>query len=508
MHADNSSRLMAQIAPTSKSILMPENPNILFVMCDQLRADFLSMYGCAAISTPNLDALSEQSTIYSNAISPYPLCVPARAALLTGLNPLQSGVLTNHQWLRTDRSTIGYKTWPDLLRTKGYRTASIGKMHFHPFEAAEGFDERIIAEDKRWPKVHDDYAEFLAQSGRKKFDARTHPDYKKNKGSVVYPDTVETTVDHFVANETIEFIQRQPEGRSFAVMVGFPSPHCPYDALPEFANTVDTEKLPELIHRSAQPTQEEESFYQNFLENHRKDWHSLDYEEFTLAQRLSIRKQYAGLIKQIDEEFGRIVQACKDKGVWENTLVVFTSDHGDHVGDRSMVGKGDFYQESIHIPLIVKAADQQTSSRVDAPVELQQVAATLLESSGSMIPAWWHYTPLPLSDRPDVTRDIFGILGNGCMVQRGSWKFVSYQLGLTELFNLDEDPTETTNLADHPEYLEIRLKLEASVRKWLMQSALSGHHEKQLTHGIALCESDSFAQRGWERNYPLPLPPQ
>ena len=485
---------------------MPKKPNVIFIMCDQLRADFLSMHGCGAIPTPHLDQFAVQSTVYSNALSPYPLCVPARAALLTGLNPLQSGVLSNHQWLRPDRSEIGYRTWPDILRDQGYRTASVGKMHFHPFDSAEGFDERINAEDKRWTRVHDDYAESLAVSGRQKFDARQHPDYVSNKGAVAYPDAVETTVDHYVASETIGFIERQPADRPFAVMVGFPSPHCPYDALPEFADAVVPEKLPGLIDRPMDPTKEEEAFYEAFLATHRKSWHALDYREFSRSQRQAIRIQYAGLIRQIDEEFGRIVQACKAQGIWDDTTVIFTSDHGDHVGDRSMVGKGDFYKESIHIPMLVKDVGQETARRVEAPVELQQIPASILESAKADIPEWWAYDPLPTEDTPASIRDIFGILDVGCMLQRGRWKFAGYQCGLNQLFNLEDDPSETNNLVDDPACLKMKTDMEAALRKWIMSGALAGHREKYLTNGVPLVESESFAQRGWRRPYPLPLP--
>jgi arylsulfatase A-like enzyme len=100
---------------------------------------------------------------YARAVSPSPLCAPARASLLIGLNAIKNGVLTNDQWLRPDREACGVRTWPELLTAAGYRTAAIGKMHFYPWDASEGFAERVITEDKRHVRIEDDYFHYLQQ---------------------------------------------------------------------------------------------------------------------------------------------------------------------------------------------------------------------------------------------------------------------------------------------------------------------------------------------------------
>ncbi|MDE0966247.1 MAG: sulfatase-like hydrolase/transferase, partial [Candidatus Latescibacteria bacterium] len=140
-------------------------PNILFLMPDQLRPDFLSCYGADFIDTPNIDSLAGEGTLYRNAYSTSPVCVTARHNILTGLNSIRAGVLNNGQFIRPDYAACGISTWPELLGENGYHTAGIGKMHFYPWDAMMGYDERVICEDKRWLHIQDDYADFLAQKG-------------------------------------------------------------------------------------------------------------------------------------------------------------------------------------------------------------------------------------------------------------------------------------------------------------------------------------------------------
>ncbi len=169
--------------------------NILFILPDQLRYDFLSCYGAEFITTPNIDSLSEEGVMYRRAISPFPICVPARASLLTGRNALENGVLDNGHWLRPDLAECGIKTWPELLTENGYQTAAIGKMHFYPWDAEHGFRYRMIAEDKRYLHIRDDYAEFLARSGLRKFHGNEHEGYFENKGAIISKVPLHLQVD-------------------------------------------------------------------------------------------------------------------------------------------------------------------------------------------------------------------------------------------------------------------------------------------------------------------------
>lgn len=129
---------------------MKQKPNIIFMMPDQLRADFLSCYGAEFVDTPNIDSLQARGTRYAKCYSPHPVCVPARASLMSGMDAIKTGVLGNGYFLRPDLAEMGVKTWPQILSENGYYTAAIGKMHFYPWDLRLGFQYRVIAEDKRW----------------------------------------------------------------------------------------------------------------------------------------------------------------------------------------------------------------------------------------------------------------------------------------------------------------------------------------------------------------------
>ena len=159
-----------------------KQPNLLFIMPDQLRADFLSCYGAAFIDTPHIDSIAEGGVRYERAYSASPICVPARASLLTGLNAIKNGVTDNGQWLSPDLAASGIETWPQTLSKQGYYTAAVGKMHFYPWDINLGFQYRVAAEDKRWLEIRDDYYHFLKEGGYRKLHGNEHPGYHEKQG--------------------------------------------------------------------------------------------------------------------------------------------------------------------------------------------------------------------------------------------------------------------------------------------------------------------------------------
>ena len=134
-----------------------KRPNIVFLFPDQFRADFTGFNGADWLNTPNIDSIAENGVSYSNSFSASPICVPARTALLTGMNAIRNGVTTNLHNLRADWRDAGLRTWPEILSENGYYTAGIGKMHFYPWDERRGFQYRVICEDKIWLEVRDDY---------------------------------------------------------------------------------------------------------------------------------------------------------------------------------------------------------------------------------------------------------------------------------------------------------------------------------------------------------------
>ena len=215
-------------------------------MPDQLRHDFLSCYGAEFINTPHIDALAQQGVRYNRAYSEHPVCVPARASLLTGMNAIKTGVLSNGQYLRDDYRDCGLQTWPELLGQQSYYTVGTGKMHFFPWERRFGFDHRIIAEDKLWGFIEDDYYHYLNAAGHSKTVFAELPEYHRNHMACISPLPWEYNCDHFVGRESARWIEEYEGEAPFAMMVGFPGPHSPYDPAPEYAQ-FNLEDMPEPI---------------------------------------------------------------------------------------------------------------------------------------------------------------------------------------------------------------------------------------------------------------------
>ena len=482
---------------------MSQSPNLVFIMPDQLRADFLSCYGADFIETPHIDSLADQGVRYARAYSPSPICVPARALLLTGRNAIENGVLGNEQFLRPDLGQSGLHTWPELLAQAGYATAAIGKMHFYPWDISMGFQHRVVCEDKRWLLIDDDYQRHLGEHGWRKLHGNEHEAYQENRGAIVHKVPLEHSWDRFVGNEACRYI-RQYEGEApFAVMVGSPGPHCPYDPSPEYLEQIDEAAMPEAIADAGHTPQ----LRQSNIAGNKGVWNGVDYTEFSAAHKRKIRAHYAALVKQIDDEVGAIIEALRAGGHWDNTVVVFCSDHGDHLGDHDLIGKGNFYESSIKVPLLVHlpgAAGHATCSHL---ASIGDITATLLALGGCEVPSYMDARPLPeLGFEPLPRERIFGFLGGGCMNFDGEWKLVKYASGEHLLFNLAEDPLEQVDRLGDAACGEIVRRLDAELTGELLRSINAANFEKRVAH-IPLYDHPDFGREGWQRTYPQTVSP-
>tara|TARA_Y100000588_G_scaffold264733_1_gene279512 strand:- start:818 stop:2266 length:1449 start_codon:yes stop_codon:yes gene_type:complete len=478
-------------------------PNLLFIMPDQLRSDFLSCYGADFIQTPHIDSLCESGVRYEKAYAPHPVCVPMRSTLLTGVNAIRTGVMGNGQYLRPDLEACGIRTWPSILHDAGYTTSAIGKMHFYPWEAAMGFDHRVVCEDKRWLHIEDDYQKYLNAKGTRKLHGNEHEGYQENRGAFVHQHSYEDSWDGFVGNETVRYIRESDTDVPFAMMVGFPGPHCPYDPAPEYADLYAPEDMPE-PHPIAddQPSQ----FIETNVSGNKGTWNGVDYTEFTHAHKMKIRAYYAALVKQIDDKVGEIIQALKDTDRWDNTIIIFCSDHGDYLGDHGLIGKGTFFEASTKVPLIVRHPDLGEPRVHEGPASVEDITATLLHYASCEIPGYMDSRPLADLDIPGASgRDrAFGCLANGSMNCDGSWKLVRYTNGWSALFNVDEDPGEQLNRIHDADCQEIRERLDRELTTWYLSSIAKAHEEKNHQTDW---EDPVFAkgEGGWKRIYPQPI---
>lgn len=488
-----------------KPVNQSEAPNLLFIMPDQWRADFIGCNGFRAAATPNLDALAAEGVNYTCAVSPHPLCVPARTNLLTGMNPLKTGIMGNGTGLRPDWPQIGPPLWTELLGDAGYQTVAVGKMHFYPWDAMHGFHKRVIAEDKRWPNIRDDYSDYLHAKGLRKYHPAEDPEYATNKGAVCNRYEREDTADAFVARETCRLLEERDRARPFAMMVGFPSPHCPYDPPAGFLEKVNAELLPEPVRGDW--TGNRKRYHEYFLEVHRRPWNRTDYEGWTDEQIQLTRLHYAALVAQLDAEIGRIIQTLRELGVLENTWILFASDHGDQLGDRRVVGKGLFYRQSIDIPLIVRPpGGLEKGHTCDDLVELGDITATLLAAAGVDIPALYDSRPLPGLGFDTQQREIvFGSIDAGFMAFDGRWKLTRYGFGFSELFDLQTDPYEQQNRIADPSVADQLLRLDQALTEYITTSLTICHQDKRLSRGREPTTWIELGERNWVRPYPVPL---
>ncbi len=467
--------------------------NILFIMPDQLRWDFVGTYGAEFALTPNIDQLAKEGVKFNNCISPSPLCVPARASLLTGFNAVRNGVLENNVWLREDHEDCGITTWPKQLSDAGYETIAVGKMHFYPWDAKEGFDRRIISEDKRHIRIKDDYCDYLETKGKHKYHGNEIDGYFENKGAIINPFEKEEQWDNWICDQAINVLSEERD-KPFAMMVGFVSPHCPYDPDIEDEKLFENKEMPPSIKNNS----ESDQLRKINIESCKKAWNGVDYTDFSDKQKEKIRVHYSSLIHNIDTQVGNLVQKLKDEGLYDDTIIIFSSDHGDFVGDYGMVGKHFFYESSIHVPLIIRDSDLGENTEINDVVSLTDLNATIkylaglkdVESTDSKI------LPIYADYESKEDRAIFGASNLGLMIRTNGWMYCKYKNGLTQLFNLIKDPSEENNLAYNKDYMKKMIKLDNQLNYQLLDSIYAANNEKVVIF------NDEFYERNAKREYP------
>ncbi|QOR70342.1 sulfatase-like hydrolase/transferase [Ruania alkalisoli] len=473
--------------------------NIVLILPDQLRPDFLGCYGADWLQTPAIDALASSSVRYTAAVSSAPLCVPARNALLTGMHPLRTGVLANDQGLRPDYRQMGIETWADRLSSAGYVTASIGKMHFYPWDAGYGFHHRVIAEDKRHIAIRDDYDAYLRRHGLAKTHANTWPEYHESRGATPPPVPWEHSVDHFVGTAAQEFIaSRTGCDEPFAMMVGFPGPHCPYDPVPEFLDRVDRDRVPIARPGSADHAPER---VQAARDSYLRAWADLDLSEFPDEARAQVRAHYSALVMQVDHEVGRVLQAIDEAGLAEDTIVILASDHGDFLGDRELLGKAMFHEESVRVPMMIRIPGHVPGIN-NAMVDLYDLAPTMLELVGAGVPEQMDARAVPgLSGLEAESRErVVGAVADGWMLREGGMVLHKYGTGEVLLYDHDADPEQIRDLSRDPAHRADLDRMDATLTREVMALVASGHEDK-----IGSSTEPEFYARGWQRPYPYPV---
>ncbi len=435
-----------------------QRPNIVLITTDEMRGDCMGIAGHPDVKTPYLDTFASQGMYYPNAYSACPSCIPARAALHTGLAPKNNGRVGYR-----DRVNWNYEhTLAGELSKIGYYTQCVGKMHVHPLRNYLGFNN---------VELHDGYLHAYRHGKVEYYENQLIADdyfywLKEEKG--ISADVTDTGLEcnswmarpwiyeekyhptNWVTSRAIDFLRRRDTDKPFFMHISYVRPHAPYDAPQCY---FDMYKDMELRAPAEGDWDEKEWLIQNG-----RICNSLTGS----SDKELIRQQmigYYACITHVDHQIGRFFQAMYDHNIMGNTIIIFTSDHGEMLSDHGLIRKSRAYQGSIHIPMIIWGAGKRGICH--EITELRDIMPTVLKMANcpdiDKIPT----DGIDLLDKKSLAEREY-IHGEHEMGERSSHfivtkydKYIWYsQSGIERYFRLDKDPFESRNEVHNPKYLE------------------------------------------------------
>ena len=419
-------------------------PNIIIIISDQHNPHVMGCAENSIVQTPNLDTLARRGTRFRNAYCPYPLCAPSRSGFMSAQYPSDVGVYDNSGSLSFDTPTFAH-----AFGAAGYEAVLCGRMHFRNPDQFHGFEKRIHADCGGLS------AEILGSG------------YNRTTGQTKYGVQVsghgETGYRYFdksVTETACKFIaDRQNSDRPYALVVGYMNPHNPL-----ICGREDFEYYMAQI----PPLEPESPEYLNALHPAMKKWRERrGVEDITPEQNRRGLAAYYGLTTELDRYIGQIIDTVQSSPDADNTVIIYTSDHGDMAHEHGMWWKSSFYEGSVGIPLICSWPGHLRENHTeDAIVSLIDAGPTALDIagadpmpdvSGKSFASFLTGTPPP--DWPnEVFAEYIGLLGDqpACMLRTGPWKLNYYsEFDSCQLFNIDEDPEERRDLSNDPRYRDV-----------------------------------------------------
>lgn len=472
---------------SQKSGRHPKNkPNLLFIWTDEQRADTMAAYGNTSIHAPNLNKLAQESIVFERAYVTQPVCSPNRSTVMTDLYPHTTGVIANNIPLRQDTPCL-----PELLNDSNYRTAYMGKWHLgDEIFAQHGFEEWVSIEyyDACYSKDRDhsqkpDYHNFLLEKGCK-------PDVRNKYFSRAFAAKrpLEQCKPKFLETKACDFLRRH-RNEPFILYVNFLEPHMP------FFGPLDNEHNPATV---GLPANFADSLEENEPLRYRllREYYGNKYGKNENDIR-ELTARYWGLVTQVDLSVGAILRTLETLGLTENTIVVYTSDHGDMMGAHRMVEKSVMYEETVRVPWLMRIPQMGRKQRfIKGPVSQIDMVPTLLglmgSGSGGNLQG---KSLLPLiSQEKSAIEDIFIQWGPGpgairrtdqvkalvskedlervanehtrTIISPDGWKLCLSDADKCQLFDLGSDPGERTNLFDSGRHKGVIGRLKEKVHKW------------------------------------------
>jgi choline-sulfatase len=456
-------------------------------MADQMTALALPFYGHPLVKTPHLSALAQEGIVFENVYCNSPLCAPSRFSMMAGQLPSRIGAYDNAAYFPADIPTMAH-----YLRVRGYSTCLSGKMHFVGADQLHGFEERLTTDiypsDFGWTPDWENFAE--------------RPSWYHNMLSVVQAGLCiasnQLDFDEEVAFQAVRKIYdlaRREEQRPFFLLASFTHPHDPFAITAEYwhryqHSQIDMPAVPPIPHPDLDP--HSQRLYHVCALN--------DYTQ-TNGRVRNARHAYYGMISYIDDKVGQLIQAVKNTGLADNTIIIFVSDHGEMLGERGLWYKMSFFEGSARVPLLFHAPGRFGAGHVARPVSLVDLLPTVVEladnGNGRAVPTYASpidgrsLLPLLHNNRDQTSHPVYGeMLGEGAiapllMVRDGRYKYIYSPPDPEQLYDLESDPHELHNLAGQPEYKQVRQSFyEQTTARWdisrLHQQVLASQRRRRL----------------------------
>jgi arylsulfatase len=483
-----------------------KKPNILLIQTDQQSAETLGLYGNPIVKTPNLERLAENGILFEKTFCNYPACSPSRSSMMTGRYASTIRCHANHMLINPLEVTL-----PQVLKENGYQTALIGKNHaFMDGKKDNGYPS--AGSDEKYDKLHEvfDYVR-QGQHGHLVEGFEKNPEvtaahqwtldhcWKSPLGHGTNPAPYEKCGTHLLGETAVDYLeQTHEEEQPFFLWLSFPDPHTPYQAPEPYASMYNPEDVP------MPPKDDLSKKPERQRVAHIMD--AMDRADDQVIQK--VRAIHYGMINFIDDTIGKVMETLERLGIADDTVILFTSDHGDSMGAHGLIQKHNmFYDSFTHVPMIVSWPGKINTGRCSHLTELVDIMPTLLELSGSTIPlgvqgkslapyllgdpyvpreyvtieSGEEGEPLRISDikeRPEHPFDESCFvwcawreawLGKGKSIRTHDWKLNIYTNGEGELYNLQNDPHELKNLYDDQQYEQIISSLERKLLKWCIE---------------------------------------
>ncbi len=484
-------------AAGSATELKSQRPNILFLMTDQHRWDGIGANGNALIKTPNFDRLAADGANFTHAFVVAPVCVPSRISFFTGRYPHSHRNRVNYTPL--DRSEILLQA---RLRDAGYSTAAIGKLHYSPPSKEEayrtGFEFAELHDGNPKTDPWSDYVKW-----RKERDPNKNLGYRAiardiKPGKNPYRSAIaaEFSETGWVGERTrLKIRELANEKKPFFLHASFWKPHAPFDVCEPYDRMYDDIQfpIPDAAAAWAEIPQRPVPLQKLAQRDGRND------EQYTPERLQWIYRSYFGTISHVDAEVGEILKTLEELGIRDNTIIVFSSDHGDDLFEHAIMGKNCFFESAVRVPLMVSWPGQVNSKHHDELIESVDVLPTLFELIGLPEPRSCQgksfaplianlgrsYAPHEVIFSENIIPEVItggklflsfekggGVDGvrhpDAKMARTKRWKFNYYPEGYQELFDLETDPGEHVNLAASPEHQATVMAMKDRLLRWLV----------------------------------------